>query len=149
MEPFALILAAMLAQTQADAAPPPPPPGMAAPSPFRARGGDADGDGVITRQEWMARFDRLDTDHDGKLTAAERRADRPMRPRRPAGDRPEGGRDRAMPDMTREQYLARAAQRFDQMDANHDGTIDAAEMATGHPRWRRGGGMPDASSQDR
>ena len=54
-------------------------------APRRARGTgsrrgsalDADGDGVVTREEYMAamqrRFERMDTDHDGRLSLAERR----------------------------------------------------------------------------
>ena len=43
----------------------------------RASALDADGDGVVTREEYLAamqrRFDRLDSDHDGRLSLAERR----------------------------------------------------------------------------
>ena len=39
-------------------------------------GRDANGDGVVTRAEWVAaanaQFDRLDANHDGKLDATER-----------------------------------------------------------------------------
>lgn len=52
-------------------------------------GRDANGDGVVTRAEWVAaataQFDRLDANHDGKLDASER-------PRRRHGGRGHGGR---------------------------------------------------------
>lgn len=50
---------------------PPPPPGGGGPM-MRA---DANGDGVLTRQEAIdqatARFDRMDANHDGKLDRSE------------------------------------------------------------------------------
>lgn len=65
---------------------PPPPPGGGVL--MRA---DANGDGVITRQEMIGqatqRFDRLDTDHDGKLDQSElERTGRALRAMR--GDMP-------------------------------------------------------------
>ena len=49
---------------------------------------DADGDGVVTREEYMAamarRFDRMDTDHDGRLSLDERRPGRRRAPLAPA-----------------------------------------------------------------
>ncbi len=61
----------------------PPPPGPAGPM---ARV-DRDGDGIITRQEWLAqageRFDRMDTNGNGRLEAGEM-------PRRMRGG-PDGG----------------------------------------------------------
>ena len=92
MEPFALILAAVLAQTEAAA--PPPPPAMAPPARGLMRA-DANGDGVVTRAEFLAdaaaRFDRMDANRDGRLT----REEMPMRDdrrgrfgRRGGGDAP-------------------------------------------------------------
>jgi Ca2+-binding EF-hand superfamily protein len=134
--------------------------------------GDADGDGVVTRDEAMAqadaRFDRMDANKDGKLTADE------MRPRRPMGDPsatppapppadgaappagstgPAGRGERMFARLDtngdgaidREEFRAQAAQRFDRVDTNKDGKIDAAERqaardAMGQMRARRGNG---------
>ena len=119
-----------------------------------APNGDANGDGVMTRDEAMAqadaRFDRMDANKDGKLTPDE------MRPRRPMGEAgatpPPPPADGAAPPpppspgaggrgermfarldtngdgvIDREEFRAQAAQRFDRMDTNKDGKIDAAE----------------------
>lgn len=64
---------------------------MRPPRPGAVMRADTNGDGVITRQEVIdqatKRFDRLDTNHDGKLEASElpqprqrMRGDRPMPP---------------------------------------------------------------------
>ncbi|MEA1082974.1 hypothetical protein SFC76_01775 [Sphingomonas sp. CD22] len=133
---FGLAIASGLLATAAVAqtVPPAPPPG----------GGmmrlDANHDGVITRPEMIAeaeaRFAAMDADKDGKVTPAERDAARPQW--RGAGNRPRGGGDR---EMTRAETLARAGQRFDRLDTNHDGKLDAAELAAARPmRGPRGGG---------
>jgi len=131
--------------------------------------GDTNGDGVMTRDEAMAqadaRFDRMDANKDGKLTADEMRPRRPMGgpdaaspPPPPAdGSTPPtgaGGRGERMfarldtngdGAIDREEFRAQAAQRFDRMDTNKDGKIDAAERqaardAMGQMRGRRGNG---------
>ena len=89
----------------------------------------------VTRAEALAaadaRFDRLDADKNGKLTAGEHR----------------GRRGGAEAEVTREQFRERAGQRFDRMDANKDGRIDAAERQAMRDKWkgkrggRHGGGM--------
>jgi len=141
--------------------------------------GDANGDGVLSRDEAMAqadaRFDRLDTNKDGKLTPDEMPSHRRMggadaappppppadgaSPPPPAGPGVLGfgGRMFARLDtngdgvIDREEYRALAAQRFDRMDTNKDGKVDAAERqaardAMGHMRGMRGGGdMPPPS----
>jgi len=72
---------AALAQT----APAPASPAPASPSAAPARGGDITRDDYIQRAVERARraaetrFDRMDTDHDGVLTAEERRAARAQR----------------------------------------------------------------------
>ena len=139
MEPFALILSAVLAQTSADSPPPPPPPLQQL---MRA---DADGDGIVTRQEALTaadlEFAKMDADHDGKVTADERRAyvAQARDPRglgRHAPPRHHGA-DQA---MTLEQFRARAAARFDRMDSNHDGRLDKTEIANmreARREWKR------------
>lgn len=127
-------------------------------------------DGVQTRAEALARadqrFDRIDTDRDGRITAAElaampgRRGAAPPPPAAgqtppppPAEARgPRGGGGARMLQradanndgiITREEFRAQAAAAFDRLDANKDGTIDATERQ----QWRdqrgerRGGGM--------
>jgi len=144
---FGLAMASGLLATGAIAQtmPPAPPPG----------GGmmrlDANHDGVITRAEMIAeadaRFAAMDTNKDGKVTPEERDATRQaMRARRGGGDEPRGagmrpGGDR---EMTRADALDRAGKRFDRLDTNHDGRLDAAELAAARPmRGPRGGGdMP-------
>ncbi|MBN8807146.1 MAG: EF-hand domain-containing protein [Sphingomonas sp.] len=100
--------------------------------------------GVETRDQAMARadarFDRLDINHDGKLTPAELAAMRRMAPPpadgaapAPSGRPDRGDRMFARLDtngdgvVDRAEFRAQAARRFDRVDANHDGVIDAAE----------------------
>ena len=123
---------------------------------------DANGDGVVTRAEYLAavdaRFARMDANHDGVLTLDEM----PMRGMR-LGGRGQGGRGQggmtggdvppppppngSFPDatgtpptpaatrapVTRDQYRAAAMRRFDRFDTNHDGRIDQAELAASAP----------------
>ena len=142
---------AAIAQTGAPPAgqmPMPPHGGM------RGMGGmmaaDTNHDGVITKDEAIAasdrRFDEIDANHDGKITSDEMMAYRDrMMARRGGGDNasppPPPGGAKHMPGMgrradpngdgviTRDEYRARAIERFDRMDANHDGKIDRTEMA--------------------
>ena len=110
---------------------------------------DANGDGVITRDEWLAasdaRFARMDANGDGVLQYSER----PMRRGRPGGPvggpPPEGGKHRA--DMTRAQFREDALRRFDRLDTNHDGKIDQQERAAAATltRFRAG---PNARGDD-
>ena len=95
---------------------------------------DANGDGVITRDEQsaasQARFDRMDANHDGVIDAGEVAQVKAM-----LGDR--GARQGAMLDklaadgggkITKAAFMVASDARFDRMDANHDGKIDQAEM---------------------
>ena len=141
---FVLVASGFLATgaaAQTTAAPPPPPPhggGM-----MRA---DANGDGTVTRAEMIAeaeaRFAAMDTDKDGKVTPEERQAARAtMRSQWRAGQPPRaggGGMMRGDPDriVTREETVQRAGARFDRLDTNHDGRLDAAEIAAGRPMRR-------------
>ena len=134
--------------------------------------GDANGDGVLSRDEAMAqadaRFDRLDTNKDGKLTPDEMPSHRPMggadaappppppadgaSPPPPAGPggRGFGGRMFARLDtngdgvIDREEYRALAAQRFDRMDTNKDGKVTAEERQAMRQAMRDKRGAPPA-----
>ncbi|MBD8618124.1 EF-hand domain-containing protein [Sphingomonas sp. CFBP 13728] len=134
---------------------------------------DANQDGVATRAEAIAqadaRFAQMDTDHDGRITAGEMRAyrealhDRVVASGRdvpvpPPGGRKHDGTGRRMDpngdgSVTREEFEARALKRFDRMDANHDGTMDATERANAAEmrhvdrRERRNGVTPPAPAQ--
>ncbi|VVT03905.1 conserved exported hypothetical protein [Sphingomonas sp. EC-HK361] len=78
-------LAGIAAAQTTPTAPATPPPAMK----HRGMGQDANRDGVITRQEALdaagKRFDRMDTNHDGKIDAAEMKAMRDLRQMRGIG----------------------------------------------------------------
>jgi hypothetical protein len=80
---------------------------------------DTDGDGRVSRAEYIAYmdrgFDRLDTDHNSVLEGDEL----------PPGAHP----------VTRAQYEASVSAAFDRQDTNHDGYLDAHELAS-PPRSR-------------
>ncbi len=98
-------------------------PAMAAdPAPARPMRAD------ITKAEYLkhaeARFDALDANKDGKITAEERAAKRPGRGM--------GHGAKAPAEMTKEQHMKYAEQRFDALDANKDGKVTAEERRTAH-----------------
>ncbi|MFT3897396.1 MAG: hypothetical protein QM719_06835 [Thermomonas sp.] len=76
---------------------------------------DADHDGrvsLVEYQDWLSyAFDAMDRDHDGILSPSEQ----------PGG--------KGAP-ITREQHRARIAERFRRQDANHDGYLNARELAS-------------------
>ncbi|WP_341209345.1 ca2+ sensor protein [uncultured Sphingomonas sp.] len=118
------------ASVQAQTPPPSPSP---APMQTADADGDGDGDRVVTRDEAAAdadrRFAAMDANHDGKLTRDERRAWRAQRRAPPPGDRMGGAERRPRRDMEQTQAAFRdgALKRFDRIDTNHDGRIDAKE----------------------
>ena len=100
---------------------------------------DANGDGIIDRSEAAAfpklasRFDQLDKDKDGKLTAAERpQHGRGMHGGRQGGER--GARLKVL-DADKDGRISRAEARpdarlgehFATLDANHDGYLDRSD----------------------
>jgi len=141
-----------VASVQAQTPPPPPAP---------MQQSDADGDGVVTRDEAAAdadrRFAAMDTNHDGKLTRDERRTWREQRRAPPPRDAGDGlRRDRRDTDQTQTAFRDRALKRFDRIDTNHDGRIDATEREAmmmlmrsrglGHERRQHGKMPPPASA---
>jgi hypothetical protein len=114
---------------------------------------DANGDGVVTRDEMLvdvdARFAQVDTDKDSRISPAEREA---AAERMGAGSRSGrmGGRmmDRLDADddgfISLEEQRAQATRRFDRLDANADGKVDQAEREAARNRMggRRGPGGP-------
>lgn len=117
---------------------------------------DADRDGRVTVQEaQQARqamraerqgrmFDRLDANRDGSLSRAEFSARGEMRGAGPGMGHPMGrggqhaqrmfGEDGV---VTREEFRARALQRFERLDANRDGTVTMAERREVRQRMRQ------------
>lgn len=129
---FALAAAPLYAQTTA------PADGRAdAPGGHRGRHLDTNGDGAIDRSEaanapkLLERFDQLDANHDGRISADER-------PHRGGKDGRggQGGQRLAKLDtdgdhrISRQEAAGRArlAQAFDAIDANRDGYIDREEI---------------------
>lgn len=91
---------------------------------------DTNGDGKISRAEFDAQFDRLDTNHDGVIDATEAKA------------APPGPGTRRLARLAeRDGKISRAAfdAPFDRLDANHDGVLDAAELQAARAQGGRGG----------
>jgi len=108
------------------------------------RGADANNDGNITRDEFLARpiehFDRLDANHDGVISAAERPqrpqrrdpAERGPRPERPDFDSNNDGQ------ISRAEFAAMGGGMFDRLDANSDGRVTREEAQAARPHHREG-----------
>jgi hypothetical protein len=133
---------------------------------------DGDGDGRVSKAEYIARADerfaRMDKNSDGQLSADE------MAPRREMTAAPAtpAGADTAAPApaapmrsrmierldtnhdgmISRDEYRAQVAERFDRLDTNHDGFLDQSEMTAGRDRARnmmqRGGDSPPPPPQN-
>jgi Ca2+-binding EF-hand superfamily protein len=132
-----LLIAAALASTALAGVATANPPGQTGRGAGMMRA-DTDGDGSISRAEYMAqaeaRFARMDANGDGQIAGDEMR--------RPGREAATGG-DAAAP-MTKAAYLAKASERFAKMDANGDGTISTDEMqARRDARGARRGAMSD------
>jgi hypothetical protein len=109
---------------------------------------DANNDGSITRDEFLARptehFQRLDANNDGVISAAERpqrpergeRAERgPRGPRGERGDRPNHDAN-GDGQFSQAEFTAMGASMFDRLDANDDGRITQAEAQAARPQHR-------------
>ncbi|MBC7770585.1 MAG: hypothetical protein H7124_17525 [Phycisphaerales bacterium] len=107
--------------------------------------GDANSDGVVTRQEFdaarSAQFTQLDGDNNGQLTREEMREMRGARGGHHG--RRGGGHQLARADanndgnITRDEFLARPIAHFDRLDANDDGVIAASERPQRTERGER------------
>ena len=105
---------------------------------------DANNDGNITREEFLARpnemFQRLDTNNDGVISADERpqRGERggPGRERGERSDRPHFDSDNNGT-LSRAEFAAMGAGMFERLDANGDGRVTQEEARAG---WRHRGG---------
>ncbi len=135
--------AALLLATPVLAAPGDP-PAPAGERPARANAGimryDANKDGVVDRAEWKAgqeaRFKRLDTDGDGKLTEAELFArtpaigssvlpsDRQVERQSAYFQRVDANKDGV---VTLEEFMAQAERNFARCDVDRNGRTDTAE----------------------
>ena len=103
---------------------------------------DTNNDGMISKAEATAqsnaRFDRLDTNKDGTLTADELQGPGAQMLAR-FGD---GG------PVTRAQFLAQADKRFERIDANHDGQLSQDEVKAWTERARALAGQRRADPAD-
>jgi|CXWL01.1.fsa_nt_gi Ca2+-binding EF-hand superfamily protein len=111
--------------------------------PERLFGADANNDGTLTRQEFdagrAAMFARLDANSDGELAGDEHRQRHwgGHRGMRHMGARADANNDG---EITRDEFLARPLEMFARLDADHNGTISAAERSAMH---QRGAGRHD------
>lgn len=87
---------------------------------------DTNGDGNITHAEAeagrAAMFDRLDTDHDGYLSEAERNGAGRMGQQLASADTNSDGR------VSRAEAMAAPYRAFDRLDSNNDNVISTAEI---------------------
>lgn len=147
---LAVAVAALIAGAAVAA---PPAPSADAPQRRPMANLDANNDGAIDRAEAAThprlaeRFDSLDTNKDGRLDAAERSSWQGRAGRK--GHHGKRGMDRAMAmDTDGDGLISRAeaarhprlAEKFDTLDANKDGRLDATERPSWHSRGGRKGG---------
>lgn len=90
----------------------------------------------MTREQHMQfeeeRFNAMDANKDGKISAEERTAQRPGRGMGPGASMPA--------EMSHEEHMKWAQARFDEMDANKDGKINAEDRAARRAARGMGGG---------
>lgn len=102
---------------------------------------DANNDGNVTRDEFLARptemFNRLDANSDGVISTAERL----QRPERAEGERRQRP-ERVNPDsngdnqISRSEYAAMGSGMFERLDANSDGRVTREEADAARPHRR-------------
>jgi Ca2+-binding EF-hand superfamily protein len=104
----------------------------------RLRAADTNQDGLISRAEAAAlpklaeHFDAIDANHDGQLSAEELRAAHHRGRGVKAFQRADTNGDGV---ISRDEFLAQAASRFDKMDLNHDGAITPEEIRASRQAW--------------
>lgn len=93
---------------------------------------DADQDGKITEEEFRAghtqRFEALDTNHDGKISFEEMKAWRQPRNEQRMQAMFRRGDTDGDAAISRAEFDGRADQRFDRLDADHDGVLTEDEI---------------------
>jgi Ca2+-binding EF-hand superfamily protein len=101
----------------------------------RLRAADTNQDGLISRAEAAAlprlleRFDAIDTNHDGQLSPEELRAAHQHARGAKAFQSADTNGDGV---ISRDEFMAKAAARFDRMDLNHDGALTPDEIRASH-----------------
>jgi Ca2+-binding EF-hand superfamily protein len=105
---------------------------------------DTDGDGKISAAEHAAgakkMFDKMDADKDGKVTAAEMDAaheqitGKSKKPEMSSADKIKAVDTNNDGVLSEEEHVAGAKMMFDKMDTDHDGFLTKAEMEAGHAK---------------
>jgi Ca2+-binding EF-hand superfamily protein len=108
----------------------------------RLKAADTDGNGMLSRQEAAAlpriaeRFNAIDANGDNQITFEELRAYHQAQRGKHAGGKSADANGDGK--VSRDEFLARAAARFDSLDANKDGVLTADEMKAGRHHHGRG-----------
>lgn len=113
----------------------------------RLKAADTNADGLISREEAAAlprlakHFDAIDANKDGQVAAEELRAAHAARRAGKGGGmfaRADGDKDGR---VSQQEFIAKATERFQRLDANGDGflTQDEAPRRHGHRHGRHGG----------